>query len=236
MRQIVPVAALHNDIGDALAELVALLQVPVLILAVLALIACAAEFGRYLAEVARRISRRRVGSVGELAQHVVRNPSEAYAYSSAAPTRFAADAMVEIAAAASTGNRRLAEEALADYELAVQRRLDRTRLLVRAGPALGLMGTLIPLAPGLAALGDGDIELLASELRIAFAATVIGILVGTAAFALTLSRTRMYTEDLAALERAAAEVGPASPASQAAFDGVRPVGVEAPAQTTGMRI
>jgi biopolymer transport protein ExbB/TolQ len=61
---------------------------------------------------------------------------------------------------------------------------------------------LIPLAPGLAALGDGNVAMLADDLRDAFAATVIGLLVGTIAFALTLSRTRMYTEDLTALERA----------------------------------
>jgi hypothetical protein len=96
------------------------------------------------------------------------------------------------------------EHALADFELHVQRRLDRTRMLVRAGPALGLMGTLIPLAPGLVALGEGDFQVLAADLKVAFAATVIGILVGTAAFALTLYRTRVYTEDLAALERAVA--------------------------------
>ncbi len=83
-----------------------------------------------------------------------------------------------------------------------QRRLERTRILVRAGPALGLMGTLIPLAPGLAALGHGDVATLATDLRTAFAATTIGLLVGTVAFALTLTRTRMYTEDLTALERA----------------------------------
>ena len=69
------------------------------------------------------------------------------------------------------------------------------------------MGTLIPLAPGLAALGDGDVALLANDLRDAFAATVVGLLVGTVAFALTLSRTRMYTEDLAALERAGGGAG-----------------------------
>lgn len=96
------------------------------------------------------------------------------------------------------------EHVLADYELHVQRRLDRTRMLVRAGPALGLMGTLIPLAPGLVALGEGDFQVLASDLKVAFAATVIGILVGTTAFGLTLYRTRVYTEDLAALERAVA--------------------------------
>ena len=66
------------------------------------------------------------------------------------------------------------------------------------------MGTLIPLAPGLAALGHGDVVALADDLRTAFAATVIGLLVGTIAFALTLARTRMYSEDLAELEEAIA--------------------------------
>ncbi len=68
----------------------------------------------------------------------------------------------------------------------MQRRLDRTRILVRAGPAIGLMGTLIPLAPGLAALGPGDVALLANDLATPSRATVVGLLVGTVAFALTL--------------------------------------------------
>jgi biopolymer transport protein ExbB/TolQ len=105
------------------------------------------------------------------------------------------------------------EHALADYELGVQRRLDRTRMLVRAGPALGLMGTLIPLAPGLGALGRGDFQALADDLQVAFAATVVGILVGTVSFTLTLVRTRVYTEDLAALERGSASTVPTPPAA-----------------------
>ena len=68
------------------------------------------------------------------------------------------------------------------------------------------MGTLIPLAPGLAALGAGDVATLAENLRDAFGATVVGLLVGTVAFALTLARTRMYTEDLSGLERGAGAV------------------------------
>jgi hypothetical protein len=88
---------------------------------------------------------------------------------------------------------------------------------VRAGPALGLMGTLIPLAPGLTALGRGDVSALASDLRTAFAATTIGLLVGTVAFAITLIRTRMYSEDLADLERASPV--PSAPAAQAAGGG-----------------
>ena len=47
-------------------------------------------------------------------------------------------------------------KALADFDFDSQRRLGRTRMLVRAGPALGLMGTLIPLSPALTGLAHGE--------------------------------------------------------------------------------
>ena len=69
-------------------------------------------------------------------------------------------------------------KALADFDYASLRRLERTRLLVRAGPALGLMGTLIPLSPALAGLAEGDVAELSSNLRLAFSITVLGLLIG----------------------------------------------------------
>lgn len=42
------------------------------------------------------------------------------------------------------------------------------------GPILGLLGTLIPLGLGLAALGSGDIVTLAEALTVAFDTTVTG--------------------------------------------------------------
>ncbi len=188
-------------IGDALAQIAAALRIPVLVLALLVLLACAIEVGRFATEVCVRARTGR-NSLRLLTQRAVAEPRAAAGLSTDAPSAFAAEAVVAIARAAAAGDGGGVEHALADYELAVQRRLDRTRILVRAGPALGLMGTLIPLAPGLAALGKGEVATLAGDLRTAFAATVVGLLVGTVAFALTLSRTRMYTEDLAALERA----------------------------------
>lgn len=97
-----------------------------------------------------------------------------------------------------------AAKLLADFDLASQRRLERSRLLVRAGPGLGLMGTLIPLSPALAALGDGDVEQLAEGLRVAFGVTVVGILVGMLAFGLSLVRDRLYAQDHSDLEYVAA--------------------------------
>lgn len=188
------------DLGDALAQIATALQVPVLIAAIVVLLLCALESGRFIAEYWRRRVRARDVSLRELTERAIADPEHARGYAYNAPGSLAAAAVVELATPDSD-RPRANEHALARYELAVQRRLDRTRLLVRAGPAIGLMGTLIPLAPGLAALGDGDVSALAENLRDAFGATVVGILVGTVAFALTLARTRMYTEDLAELEQ-----------------------------------
>lgn len=192
------------DLGDGLAQLATALRVPVLLAAIVVLLLCALELGRFGAECWRRRVRNRGFDLREIVRQAIADPQHAAAHAYGAPGAFAAEAVVELATAPGIDREQAREYALARYELAVQRRLDRTRLLVRAGPAIGLMGTLIPLAPGLAALGDGDVALLAENLRDAFGATVIGLLVGTVAFALTLARTRMYTEDLTALEQGAA--------------------------------
>jgi biopolymer transport protein ExbB/TolQ len=193
--------AATDGLAEALARIASSLRIPVLVLALLVLLVCALEAGRFAIELWTRARAGR-NALRNLARQVVTNPERAAALSSSASSSFAADALLEIARAILAGEQAGIEHALADYELAVQRRLDHTRILVRAGPALGLMGTLIPLAPGLAALGHGEVNTLATDLRTAFAATTIGLLVGTVAFALTLTRTRMYTEDLTALERA----------------------------------
>jgi biopolymer transport protein ExbB/TolQ len=197
--------AAAGGIAEALAEIASALRTPVLVLALLVLLIGAVETGRFITEMWSRARAGR-GSLRVLVQQVLADPGHAAALARRAPSSFAADALVQIAAAVLAGDGAGIEYALADYELAVERRLEHTRILVRAGPALGLMGTLIPLAPGLAALGHGDVATLATDLRTAFAATTIGLLVGTVAFALTLIRTRMYTEDLTALERATGRV------------------------------
>jgi biopolymer transport protein ExbB/TolQ len=203
----VSVLASSGGLAEALARIASALRTPVLVLALLALLFCALEAGRFAAELWTRARSGR-GALRILVRQVVTDPSQAPMLSHQAPSAFAGEALVQIARSILAGESAGIRHAFEDYELAVERRLDRTRILVRAGPALGLMGTLIPLAPGLAALGRGDVATLASDLRTAFAATTIGLLVGTVAFALTLTRTRLYSEDLTALERADGAVAP----------------------------
>jgi biopolymer transport protein ExbB/TolQ len=79
-------------------------------------------------------------------------------------------------------------------EAALAQDVNRMRVSVRLGPLLGLVGTLIPLGPGLMALNEGDIGRLSSQLVVAFSTTVVGLLIGGISYALAL--VRAHTADL----------------------------------------
>lgn len=89
---------------------------------------------------------------------------------------------------------------LQEYEFYTVKRLERTRILTRIGPVLGLMGALIPLAPALAGLSQGDVVALTDSLEIAFSAAVIGLLIGGLGYVIGLVRDRMYSQDISDLE------------------------------------
>lgn len=76
------------------------------------------------------------------------------------------------------------DKAVADLENELRQRAERLSVLSRTGPMLGLVGTLIPLQPALAALAAGDMQSMASNLLIGFTTTVVGLIVGGASFAL----------------------------------------------------
>jgi len=89
---------------------------------------------------------------------------------------------------------------LQEYEFYTVKRLERTRILVRLGPMLGLMGTLIPLSPALIGLASGNTTQLAENLTTAFSVTVIGLLIGGIAFVISIVRDRMYSQDISDME------------------------------------
>ncbi|HBP89462.1 MAG TPA: MotA/TolQ/ExbB proton channel family protein [Nitrospirales bacterium] len=85
------------------------------------------------------------------------------------------------------------------FEQMARRRLERTDILTRVSPMLGLMGTLIPLGPGLSGLGQGDLSILTSAVTVAFDTTVLGLLAGIIGFVLGRLRRRWYDEVLNAV-------------------------------------
>ena len=92
------------------------------------------------------------------------------------------------------------ERVLTGFELAVDRRLALLRTMTRIGPLLGLMGTLIPLGPALVALAAGDIAVLARKMEVAFATTVVGLVIGAIGFLLHQAAQRWAMDDLSLLE------------------------------------
>lgn len=83
-----------------------------------------------------------------------------------------------------------------------RRRIERADILARVAPMLGLMGTLIPLGPGIAALGRGEFEVLARAVSVAFDTTVIGLAVGILGFVIGRVRRRWYDRILTDMESA----------------------------------
>ena len=78
--------------------------------------------------------------------------------------------------------------------------LQKTDIITRIGPTLGLMGTLIPMGPGLAALGAGDINTLASSLTVAFNTTSVGIGSGALCYFIGKVRSGWYERYLSDLD------------------------------------
>lgn len=81
-----------------------------------------------------------------------------------------------------------------------KKRIERADFLTRLAPMLGLMGTLIPLGPGLAALGEGDVKILSSAMSVAFDTTVLGLLAGLTGFVISRLRRRWYDRALSLME------------------------------------
>ena len=201
-----------HDIDQAIFHVASALQVPVLILALLALALVVFELGSFAVELRGRRTRRfdALSNGAEQARLALAGgdrPRALAAVRGAARSPAMADTLAFIVAHARTdGGEHQLNKALADFDFDAQRRLSRTRLLVRAGPALGLMGTLIPLSPALTGLANGNTTALSDDLRLAFSVTVVGLMIGAIAFGLSLSRDRLYGQDLSDLEYVAAVI------------------------------
>lgn len=186
------------------------LRIPVLALAIVALAVVLAELGALAVDLARR-HRRSTGRLEEqlaVAQTALRDGDSATALAAMraiALTPDMARVLSDIVRQLSLpeADERIAKR-LADYEYRHLRRLERTRILVRFGPALGLMGTLIPLSPALSGLAHGNVTALTSNLQVAFSVTVVGLLVGAVAFSISLIRDRLYGQDYSDVQYVAA--------------------------------
>ncbi|WP_200860482.1 MotA/TolQ/ExbB proton channel family protein [Methylomonas sp. MK1] len=82
-------------------------------------------------------------------------------------------------------------------------KLDQVRFVIKLGPALGLMGTLIPMGISLAALAQGNIPSMAGSMVTAFTATVTGLGCGVITYLVALVREQWLRADFAAMRHQA---------------------------------
>ncbi len=80
------------------------------------------------------------------------------------------------------------EHLVLEREERVRGTLKWSRLLVRVGPSLGLLGTLIPMGAALASLTAGNLEAMAGQMVVAFTTTVVGLATGTIAYVIQVVR------------------------------------------------
>lgn len=202
------------SLEDRVFDVVKVLRVPVLVLALVALAVSLFEGGALLVEVGRR--RRQSRHAAEV-KAGARAAHDALAAGDSAEAVVALERLSSSAAmwgalqqlVSDAGDPMASDwmsKTIAEFDLRMTKRLERTRVLVRVGPALGLMGTLIPLSPALSGLASGKVEQLTSNLRIAFSVTVVGLLAGGIAFWVSIVRDRLYTQDVSDLELVAADL------------------------------
>lgn len=92
------------------------------------------------------------------------------------------------------------ERLLQTAELAQVTSLDRIRFVIRVGPALGLMGTLIPMGISLSSLAQGDMPKMAGSMVTAFTTVVVGLACSVAAYLMSLVKEKWVRADLREME------------------------------------
>jgi len=93
-----------------------------------------------------------------------------------------------------------AERLLQTAELAQIKSLDKIRFVIRVGPALGLMGTLIPMGISLSSLAQGDMPKMAGSMVTAFTTVVVGLACSVLAYLMSLVKEKWVRADLREME------------------------------------
>lgn len=192
-------------IHDVLRAVSSALEVPVVIVLILFLLAAAVLTGRVIAEFFTERRHLKV-ALPQLLEDLRTADDRAAVIEASGLLRRQKDALLELLNHPDfNGEMRetLAVRLLEQEQDRYDRIVKLSELLARLAPMFGLLGTLIPLGPGIIALGQGDTYTLSTSLLTAFDTTVAGLV--AAAFATVISTVRRgwYREYASILEAAA---------------------------------
>ncbi len=192
-------------IHDVLRAVSSALEVPVVIVLILFLLAAAVLTGWGIAEFFTERRHLKV-ALPQLLEDLRKADDRAAVIEASGLLRRQKDALLELLNHPDfNGEMRetLAVRLLEQEQDRYDRIVKLSELLARLAPMFGLLGTLIPLGPGIIALGQGDTYTLSTSLLTAFDTTVAGLV--AAAFATVISTVRRgwYREYASILEAAA---------------------------------
>ena len=94
----------------------------------------------------------------------------------------------------------LADNIIEREQAHYNRTLSFTNLVSKLAPMTGLLGTLIPLGPGIIALGQGDTYTLSESMLTAFDTTIAGLLAAAVCLIIHTIRTHWYASYMSDLE------------------------------------
>ncbi|HPX61889.1 MAG TPA: MotA/TolQ/ExbB proton channel family protein [Deltaproteobacteria bacterium] len=115
--------------------------------------------------------------------------------------RYRKNLEAELAACLDPANLDIAlERLLQASELKLIKSLDMIRFVIRVGPALGLMGTLIPMGISLSAMAQGDMPGMAGSMVTAFTTVVVGLACSVTAYIMSLIKEKWVRADMREME------------------------------------
>ena len=189
---------------DIMHTVTSALQVPVVVLLMVLAVLMVVFLGMLVAEFATERRYFKL-SVPELVDDLQRTGDPEAVVRESGMLRRQKNALLELLRhpdATPSERESMAVNIVAQEQAIFDNRVKVTDFIAKVGPMLGLMGTLIPLGPGVIAIGMGDTQTLSDSLLVAFDTTITGLLVAGLALLVSTIRKSWYEKYSAAFEAA----------------------------------
>ena len=190
---------------DIMRTIASSLQTPVIVVLIALVVAMVVIVGMLVAELFTERLEFKV-SMPRLVDDLREDPDTERVIERSDLLRRQKDALLELLAHPGTdeaSRESLAVNLVSQEQARFDVRVKVTDTIAKVAPMLGLMGTLIPLGPGLIAIGEGNTDVLSQSLLIAFDTTILGLVVAAVALVISVIRKTWYAKYMAAFEAAA---------------------------------
>lgn len=195
---------ISEAVKDILRAISSSLQIPAMIILILLIIVTVIMIGSFVAEIfsERRALKVNIPSLVDDMQGKNAEQLKTVIESSGLLKRQKKAVLTLIEKAAYPDNTReaLARQLIAEEESRYERITRITDLIAKVAPMFGLMGTLIPLGPGIIGLAQGDTKTLSDSILIAFDTTVAGLISAAVSFVISAIRKGWYEGYMTGLE------------------------------------